>query len=289
MNFQDWEMLAALHDTKNITHAAQRLFLSQPTLTSRLKKLEDHYGAELIMRKRRGITFTPEGLKLAQHAVEMLRAQRNIEEELNNMKDRVTGTLRVGVSNFFALNKMPKILRLFKQKYPDVECQIVTGWSSEMHRLLLNHDVHIGIIKGNYPWQEKKELLYEENLCVAAPWPFEWRDLPKLPRIDYYTDGNMKHAIDDWWYSNYTENPYVNIQVNQVETCKEMIINELGYAILAGLVVQPDPELIVKTIHDSAGEAITRKTWMYYHGESLQLNIVEAFVSFIKTMDVKGL
>src|SRR5699024_1264543 len=96
--------------------------------------------------------------------------QRKIEEELNNMKDHVTGTLRVGVSNFFALNKMPKLLRLFKQKYPDVECQVVTGWSSEMYRLLLNHEVHIGVIKGEYPWQGKKELLYEEEICIAAPW-----------------------------------------------------------------------------------------------------------------------
>src|SRR5699024_8149552 len=117
---------------------------------------------QLIIRKRRGIMFTPEGLKLAEHAKYMLQEQRQIEEKLNNMKDHVAGTLRVGVSNFFALNKMPKLLHLFKQKHPDVECQVVTGWSSEMHRLLLNHDVHMGFIKGDYPWQEKKEVLYEE-------------------------------------------------------------------------------------------------------------------------------
>lgn len=289
MNFQDWEMLATLHATKNITHAAQSLFLSQPTLTSRLKKLEDHYGVQLIIRKRRGIMFTPEGLKLAEHAKYMLQEQRQIEEKLNNMKDHVAGTLRVGVSNFFALNKMPKLLHLFKQKHPDVECQVVTGWSSEMHRLLLNHDVHIGFIKGDYPWQEKKEVLYEEDICIAAPWPFTWEELPRLPRIDYYTDGNMRNTIDRWWFNNYKENPYVNIQVNQVETCKEMIINKLGYAILANLVVHPYPELTVKTLHSPSGDPITRKTWMYYHAESLQLNIVQAFVSFIRTLDVKAL
>src|SRR5690625_1324227 len=105
MNFRDWEMLATLYDTKNITHAAQQLFLSQPTLTTRLKKLENYYGVPLIIRKRRGITFTPEGFTLAKHAKQMLREQREIEESLNNMKDHVTGTLKVDVSNFFALNK----------------------------------------------------------------------------------------------------------------------------------------------------------------------------------------
>jgi len=289
MNLQDWEMLSTLYATKNITHAAQSLFLSQPTLTSRLKKMEDYYGVSLIIRKRRGITFTPEGQKLAQHAKHMLKEQRNIEETLMNMKDHVAGTLRVGVSNFFALNKMPKLLHLFNQKHPDVECQVVTGWSSEMHRKLLNHEVHLSFIKGNYPWQEHKELLYEENICIAAPWPFAWEDLPSLPRIDYYTDAGMRDTIDHWWFTNYKENPYINIHVNDVETCKEMVINKLGYAILANLVVHPYPELNVKPVHSPSGEPITRKTWMYYHTESLQLNIVRAFVDFIRTMDVKNL
>src|SRR5690625_7301186 len=103
MNFQDWEMLSTLHTTKNITHAAQSLFLSQPTLTSRLNKLEDHYRVQLIIRKRRGVMFTPVGLKLAEHAKYMLQVQRQIEDNINNIKYHVACTLRVGESNFFAL------------------------------------------------------------------------------------------------------------------------------------------------------------------------------------------
>ncbi|WP_067726116.1 LysR family transcriptional regulator [Oceanobacillus damuensis] len=289
MNYQDWEMLATLHSTENITQAAHRLFLSQPTLTSRIKKLEDYYKIQIIMRKRRGVTFTPEGEKLAEHAIHMLNEQRKIEEKLNNMGKQVAGTLRVGVSNFFALNKMPKLLRLFKQEYPNVEFQVVSGWSSEMHRLILNNDVHISFIKGDYPWKERKELLYEENICIASPWEFEWESLPTLPRIDYFTDERMKSLVDHWWYNNYKQSPNINIQVNQVETCKEMVINGLGYAILADLVVRPHPELITKPLYNHLGKPITRKTWMYYHEESLKMNIVHAFVSFIRTLDVKGL
>ena len=289
MDYQDWEMLATLYATENITKAAQALFLSQPTLTSRIQKLEDYYDVQLIMRKRRGITFTPEGEKLAQHAKDMLNEQRKIEENINNMKSHVSGTLRVGASNFFALNKMPKLLRLFKQKYPDVEFQVVTGWSSDMHRLILNHDVHISFIKGDYAWKEKKELLYEEAIVVASPWEFSWEDLPAMPRIDYYTDENMKNLVDNWWYSKYNQRPNINIQVNQVETCKEMIVNGLGYAVLANLVVRPHPELIVKPLTQTSGEEITRKTWMYYHKDSLQMNLVHAFVDFIRGLDVKVL
>lgn len=289
MRIQDWEMLTTLYDTENITKAAQLLFISQPTITSRLKKLENYYGVQLVIRKQRGITFTPEGEKLALHAEKMLSEQRKIEEELHNMGEQVSGTIRVGVSNFFALNKMPKLLRLFKQSYPNVEFQVVTGWSSEMHRLILNHDVHIGFIKGDYLWNENKYLLYEEEICVAAPWEFAWEDLPTLPRVDYHTDEKMKSIVEQWWYSNYKQNPNIKIHVNQVETCKEMVVNGLGYAVMANLVVRPYPELITKPLHLPSGKPITRKTWMYYHKETLQLNIIRAFVQFIQTLNVKAL
>lgn len=289
MEYQDWKLLSTLFQTKNITHAADKLYVSQSTLSSRLKKLENYYGVQIVLRKRRGITFTPEGIVLAKYAERMLHEKSEVKEKINNMKNMVTGTLKVGVSNFFALNKMPKLLRLFQQEHPGIECQIVTGWSSEMYRLLLNHDVHIGFIKGDYPWKESKEMLYEENVCVAAPWPFVWEDLPSLPRIDYHTDPIMKSTIDRWWYDQYEQAPYTNIYVNQVDTCKEMILNKLGYGILAQLVVEPYEELTIKPLVDSIGKQITRKTWMYYHTDALKLNIVEAFTSFVSTIDVKEL
>lgn len=289
MDYRDWILLSTLLKTKNITHAADQLYISQSTLSSRLKNLENEYGIQIVLRRRRGVSFTPEGILLAQHAKEMLQEQTKVKEKINNMKNEITGTLNVGVSNFFALNKMPKLLRLFQQKHPGIECQVVTGWSSDVYRLLINQDVHISFIKGDYPWKESKEMLYEEKICVAAPWPFEWRDLPSLPQITYDTDPIMNSMIDRWWQSNYKQPPYTNIVVNQVETCKEMILNELGYGILAQLVVEPYHHLIKKPITDSNGEILTRKTWMYYHTDALQLNIVKAFITFISTVDVKDI
>ncbi len=70
---------------------------------------------------------------------------------------------------------------------------------------------------------------------------------------------------------------------------QRMVINGLGYAIMANLVVRPYPDLVIKNLNHPTGNPITRKTWMYFHEDSLQMNIVKAFVQFIKTLDVKGL
>ena len=286
---QDWEMLDALLTTENITKAAEMLYLSQPTLTTRIRKLEEYYEVPLILRKQRGIAFTPEGELLAQHARRMLQEQSRIEEEMANLKKEVAGTLRIGASNFFALNKMPRLLSLFKKEFPIVEFQVVTGWSAEMYKSILNRDVHISFIKGDYTWKDRKELLYEENVCVAAPWKFDWGDLPNLPRIEYTTDEKMRHTIDNWWYANYKKHPRVDIHVHQVEACREMIVNGLGYAILADLVVKPHTDLITKPLSDEFGHPITRSTSMYYHEDSLELNVVKSFVNFILKQNIKDI
>ncbi len=287
MNWQDIELLVTLYNTKNITHAANQLYVSQSTLSSRLHNLEKKYDIPIVLRKRRGITFTPEGVMLAKFAQNMQREHEKMREQLDNLQGAVAGTLRVGVSNFFALNKMPKLLRLFQREHPNVECHVITGWSSEMYRKLLNHDVHVVIIKGDYPWQEGKQLLYQESIVVASPWDFDWVDLPKLPRIEYHTDQTMKQTVDQWWYTKYKQEPFTNIYVNQVETCKEMIVNKLGYGIVTELVVQRNPDLVINPLITKEGELLTRPTWLYYGSDALTLNVVRAFIDFVLKVDVK--
>src|SRR5699024_6593344 len=142
LDYSDWILLITLLRKINITHAADHLYISQNTLSSRVKIIEHEYGIQIVVRCIRGVSFTLEGILFAQHAKEMLQEQTKVKEKINNLKNESTCTLKVGVSNFFALNKMPKLLRLFQQKHPGIECQVVTGWSSDMYRLLINHDVH---------------------------------------------------------------------------------------------------------------------------------------------------
>src|SRR5699024_12065121 len=98
-----------------------------------------------------------------------------------------------------------------------------------------------------------------------------------------------KIIMDNWWHDQFDKSPNVNIRVNQVESCKEMVVNGLGYAILADLVVRPHDEHFTKTLYEPSGEAIKRNTWMYYHKDSIQMNSVKAFVQFVQTLDIKQL
>src|SRR5699024_1464246 len=146
-----------------------------------------------------------------------------IKDNLNNMKSNVSGTLRIGVSKYFAKYKIPKILHLFKKKHPEVEFQVVTGWSNYVYNLISKRDIHVGFIRGDYQWNGESDLLFKENICVVSKEFLDWEDLPKIPRISYETNQNLIGLINDWWLQNFDLPPNIKIEVDQVETCKEMI------------------------------------------------------------------
>ncbi|MDS9201619.1 LysR family transcriptional regulator, partial [Streptococcus pneumoniae] len=72
MDEKDWEAMQVLHEEKNISRASERLYISQPALTYRLKNLEKDMGTKLFFKTKKGIELTAEGVYLAQYADEMV-------------------------------------------------------------------------------------------------------------------------------------------------------------------------------------------------------------------------
>lgn len=281
MNERDWLVLQTLFEEKNITKAAQRLYISQPALTNRLQLLEKEFGVQIVNRGRRGIQFTPQGEYLAKSSREMLMKIQEIKDYVINMENRLSGTLRLGVSTFFTDYMLPDLLKDFKERYPHVEFKVTTNLSSHIAHLIYNQDVHIGIVKGDFTWNDEKQLLLEETICIVSKEKIDIGNLPNLPRIDYHTDSLLQNSIDNWWSERFSQPPTVSIEVDKSDTCKKMVINGLGYAILPRMIVDDAPDLHKIDITRLNGDPIVRKTWMLYHKDSLQLHIVNAFVEFI--------
>ena len=288
VDYRDWEILKVLYSQKNLTRAARLLFITQPALTNRLKHMQEELGVKIVTRESRGVHFTPQGEYLVHCADDILAQYNKIKEHVQNMSNnesnQVAGTLKLGVSNFFANYELPLILKIFKSKYPHVEFKVITGWSKDVTQLIHNKDVHIGFVRGDYSYRGlKKHLIFEETVSVTSKEEINIEDLPILPRIDYSGDYLLKSLIDNWWAENYTQPPFISIEVDQVDTCKEMVINGLGYGILSSRMIKDKEELYKIDLMDQKENPILRRTWMVYHKESLEWNVVKAFVNFIET------
>lgn len=289
MDERDWTILHVLYEQKNITKTAQILYITQPALTKRLMQIEEEFGVKIVNRGIRGVHFTPQGEYLAKRAEQLISTFREIKEEVLNMNQDIVGTLRIGISHYFGKYELPALLKLFREQYPRVDFELDTAFSKDIFQMVYNRDIHIGFVRGDYSWSGEKHLLFEEKIWVVSKEKIELSDLPQAPRIDYYTDALFKSLIDRWWADHYSKSPLTSIKVDRADTCKEMVKNGLGYAFLPSRFLNDVQDIYKIELTDKDNIPLKRETWMFYHEESLQNNVVKAFVDFIKTADLQDM
>lgn len=282
MEDRDWLMLKVLYNKKSITKTAETLFISQPALTNRLRQMEKDFGVKIVHRGSKGVQFTPQGEYLASSAEEVLLKIRQIKDQVLNIDKEVIGTLRLGASYYFTKYRLPGLLKQFRNLYKDVEFRVTTTWSKDIFSLMYNQDIQVGFIRSEPNWNGDAHLLLEEPICISSKEKIDLKNLPNLPRIDYNTDPGNKTLIDGWWRENCSAPPLISMNVDRVDTAKEMVVYGLGYAFLPDTIFKETDNVNKIYITDMHGNRIVRKTWMIYHPEVLETKVVEAFVNFIK-------
>lgn len=284
MGEKDWLALVVIYEEQNLTRAAERLYTSQPALTYRIQQIEANMGVKVFYRTKTGIKFTKEGKYLVNLAKQMLAKLQTARDYLKNTSNKMDGIIRLGVNSNFSHYKLPTILRGFLDLYPNVEFEVNTGISSDIYQKIYNKEVHIGILCGEFQWTEEKYLIEQEHLCIISKTPIDLKDLPKLPRIDFITDPPLVKNINSWWEANYDIPSNIIMTVDRVETCKQMVINRLGYAILSSISIKPEDGLYVIPLKTKDNQYVFRNTWMFYHKADLNFKVINKFIEFVKRM-----
>jgi DNA-binding transcriptional LysR family regulator len=298
MDEKDYIMLQYIYQERNITKAAKRLFTTQPTLTYRLQQIEKNLGVQVLVRNGKSIEFTPEGEYLVSFARKMLSNIQNFNDHLSNMTSSVHGNLRIAVTSITARYYLPEVLKSFTNEYPNVKININTGKSPYVIDLLENEEVHVGIIRRDYSWTEGKYLISSEDICLISKDPISLSELPNIPQVYYRANQDESHKlvqpddkyslslqIQNWWNERYSTPPLYTMEVGNYETCKEMVQNGLGYAIIPRLFIKPNDNLYTHKLVLKNGEALTRNTWLLYRKASLQLSYVKKFVNHMQSLN----
>ena len=110
MTDSDLLFLKTLYEERNITRTSKKLFIAQPSLSEKVKKLEKDFGAPLIIRHSRGIDFTSEGEILALYAIRALKDFNKTKIAIANMKDEMSGILKIACSHIFGKYHLPQLL-----------------------------------------------------------------------------------------------------------------------------------------------------------------------------------
>lgn len=280
-----FHLLSVLASEMNMRKAAERLFVSQPALSQRLQNIENEWGTKLFIRSQKGLSLTPAGELVIKFVNEVLAKEEKVKESIHAMNSEVHGTLKIAVASIVGQNWLPQVLKKFVQRYPHAKISLVTGWSSEILKSLYEDQVHVGIIRGTPDWKGIKVHLFEDNLFLVDTEISSPEQILKTDRpfIQFKSDSNYYQEIQEWWHRQFKTLPKRTIVVDQIETCKQMAFNGIGYAILPAITLHGGERNIYKIpLLDENQEPLKRDTWLLGYESAFQLKQVQAFVNIIR-------
>ena len=235
MSMIELEIIKTLAEEGNMRKAADRLFLSQPALSQRLQSIEKEWDTLLFIRSQKGLEPTPAGELVVEYAKEAILKKEEAFEMIASMADKVHGTLKIACASIIGHTWLPQVLKEFVERYPDAQISLMTGWSSEIVKALNEREAHIGIVRGQTDWKSRKEYLFRDQLYLVDN---EITSLDQIkettrPFVQFKSDSNYHREIQHWWQRHFSQKPERQITVDQIETCKQLALNGIGYAILA--------------------------------------------------------
>ena len=157
--------------SKNISRAAELLYISQPAVSKSIKILEDHLGITLFVRNSRGVTLSYEG-QLLYESVQKAFTELDIAEDLlKRLKNNTYGTITLGVSTTLGKNFLLPFLKSFIKEYPDFKIKIINKNTAQTLQLLKEGkmDLAIAIIPETYTDLNFIPLQTLQDILVASP------------------------------------------------------------------------------------------------------------------------
>jgi DNA-binding transcriptional LysR family regulator len=241
VDIQELEAFWWIAQTGSFNRAAERLFLTQPSVTARIQALEKDLGQTLFERKPRGVRLTDAGRVLLPHAERVLQDVRKARQALQELEMASGGTLSVGSALTTSTYTLPRILSRFKATYPGVEVSVRTGRSQQVQQLVMDDTVQLGLVHG--PLSTHPEIvtlpLYDEPILLCVPpghalasrreVPAE--ELAQEPFITSDKNSGYWALVEQYWAAA-DLTPRITMELDSIEATKRMVIAGLGVAML---------------------------------------------------------
>ncbi|MCP4992943.1 MAG: LysR family transcriptional regulator [Gammaproteobacteria bacterium] len=146
MNLRDLKYIITVAETRHFGKAADRCFVSQPTLSGQIKKLEEELGVTIFERTKRSVELTPIGEEIVDHARRMMEQADAIEQLARAHHDPISGPLRVGIIPTLSPYLIPLIVVPLKSRYPQLKLVLIEEITERLLQRLRNHEIDVALI-----------------------------------------------------------------------------------------------------------------------------------------------
>ena len=247
MNLRDLKYLVALADHRHFGRAAAACFVSQPTLSTQIRKLEDELGLPLVERDPRKVMLTPAGVEAAARARTIVAEVEQMKEAARRSRDPEAGTVRLGIFPTLGPYLLPHVIPNIRERFPQLELLLVEEKSDELLARLREGKLDAALLA--LPLDDDQlhaELLFEEPflLAVSGQHPLARRhhlDVQELStqKLLLLEDG---HCLRDQALAVcrlFGANEKSEFRATSLETLRQMVAADVGITLLPTLSVKP--------------------------------------------------
>lgn len=185
MTLTELRYIVALARERHFGRAAEKCFVSQPTLSVAVKKLEDELGVALFERGGAEVTVTPVGNRIVEQAQRVLEEAASIKQLAQHGKDELATPLRFGAIYTIGPYLMPQLIPLLHRRAPNMQLHIQENFTVRLAQLLKNGE--LDLIALSLPFAEPgivTQAVYDEPFKVLMPATHPWAKKARIPSTD---------------------------------------------------------------------------------------------------------
>jgi LysR family hydrogen peroxide-inducible transcriptional activator len=293
MNLRDLRYLVALAEHKHFGKAADASFVSQPTLSTQIKKLEDELEVALVERTPRKILLTDVGREIASRARGVLNEIDQIRAIARRTKDPESGTLRLGIFPTLAPYLLPHIVPGLRERFPRLELLLVEEKTETLLERLREGRIDAAVLAlPLHDDQLHTEFLFDEPFVLAVPAEHALASRKALA-IDDLADQSLllledghclrDQALDVCQLAGANERD--GFRATSLETLRQMVAANVGITLLPMLSVRP-PVVQSDAIHllPFRGEAPSRRIALVWRKSSAAVPFLDSFAQTVKKL-----
>ena len=281
-------------DLKSFSQAGRAVHLSQPTVSSHIKDLEDHFGCRLIDRLAKEVLPTKAGQLLYRYARRMISLRDETESAMAAFKGKVKGSLNLGGSTIPGAFVLPAIIAAFTACYPEVNISLSIADTRQTIEAILCGDLELGVVgavsKDTGILQTRLE---EDNMCLVVPADHRWAGKKRVTAKELFTEpfiirepgsGTLKSIQASFSEAGLSiNNLKVVARIGSTEATRQGIKNRMGVSILSAIAVADD--VATGRLKPLAIDGLNLKRAFYLtHPRHRSLSpLCQAFIDFINS------
>lgn len=240
------EYITVLDTYRHFATAAEKCFVTQPTLSMQIKKLEDHLGVIIFDRTKQPVVPTEQGMRIIAQARVVLQEADRIGLIISDLQDRIAGELRIGLIPTISPYLLPMFAGGLKRSYPDIRLKVEEAITERIEEMLIKDMLDVGIVVTPLNNRNiiEEPVYYEEMMIYHHPGHrFSGQSIIQVEQIDHedlwlLADGhcfrNQVVNFCDIRNPEHTELPY-EFEGGSISTLMKIIDLEGGYTLIPEL------------------------------------------------------